>query len=269
MAKIVFNLFPGGLNKAVTFSYDDGRTDDRRLVAIFNRHGMKASFHLNSRKLGNQGYLEAREIKSLFTGHEVSVHTTEHPALEQGPATQVVHQVWEDRKRLESLVEYPVRGMSYPYGTYSAEIASLLPSLGIRYSRTVASHRNYHLPPDFLTWHPTLHHKHRLLEKVEDFLNKGTSQRGPQLLYVWGHSYEFPQADNWNVIEEACERLASDRSLWRATNLEICDYVTSLKRLEFSADHDRVYNPSAIPLWFTANDKPFKIEPGVIREIQP
>ena len=24
-------------------------------------------------------------------------------------------------------------------------------------------------------------------------------------MYVWGHSYEFDQADNWEVIERFCE----------------------------------------------------------------
>ena len=34
--------------KAVTFSYDDGIEQDRRLVEIFNRYGMKCTFNLNT-----------------------------------------------------------------------------------------------------------------------------------------------------------------------------------------------------------------------------
>ena len=37
-----------GKLKAVTFSYDDGVMMDKRLVEIFNRYGMKATFNLNS-----------------------------------------------------------------------------------------------------------------------------------------------------------------------------------------------------------------------------
>lgn len=33
--------------KAVTFSYDDGVTQDIRLVEILNRYGLKATFNLN------------------------------------------------------------------------------------------------------------------------------------------------------------------------------------------------------------------------------
>ena len=37
-----------GKNKAVTFSYDDGVEQDRRLVELFNQYGVKATFNLNS-----------------------------------------------------------------------------------------------------------------------------------------------------------------------------------------------------------------------------
>ena len=37
-------LYPGGKTKALTFSYDDGKIHDRRLVKLFNTHGLKATF---------------------------------------------------------------------------------------------------------------------------------------------------------------------------------------------------------------------------------
>ena len=39
-------------HKILTFSYDDGTTQDIRLVELFNKYGMKATFNLNSGKLG-------------------------------------------------------------------------------------------------------------------------------------------------------------------------------------------------------------------------
>ena len=41
-------LWPDGLKKAVTFSYDDGVMQDLRLTALFRRYGLKATFNLNS-----------------------------------------------------------------------------------------------------------------------------------------------------------------------------------------------------------------------------
>ena len=33
-------LFPEGKTKALTFSYDDGAHQDRRLIEIFNKYGL-------------------------------------------------------------------------------------------------------------------------------------------------------------------------------------------------------------------------------------
>ena len=41
-----------GKMKALTFSYDDGVTQDRRLVELFDRYGLKATFNINSELLG-------------------------------------------------------------------------------------------------------------------------------------------------------------------------------------------------------------------------
>lgn len=46
-----------GKRKFLTFSYDDGVTQDKRLVKIFNRYGLKATFNINSELLGTPGSL--------------------------------------------------------------------------------------------------------------------------------------------------------------------------------------------------------------------
>ena len=46
-----------GKMKAVTFSFDDGVTQDRRLIEIFNKYNLKATFNINSELLGKDGQL--------------------------------------------------------------------------------------------------------------------------------------------------------------------------------------------------------------------
>ena len=48
------DMFQGKM-KAITFSYDDGVTQDQRLIAMLNHYGMKATFNLNSGLLGKPG----------------------------------------------------------------------------------------------------------------------------------------------------------------------------------------------------------------------
>ena len=70
-----FDLFyPQWKDRAVTFSYDDGQIFDRRLVDIFNKYNLKATFHLNSGTLDTEGIIKTQELKSLYQGHEIACH---------------------------------------------------------------------------------------------------------------------------------------------------------------------------------------------------
>ncbi len=259
---ISLSLFPGGKNKALTFSYDDGQIHDRRLVEIFNRHELRGTFHLNAGILDRENFLAKAEIRELFENHEVSAHSVTHPFLDRIHPTRAIQELLEDRHQLEELVGYPVRGMSYPFGAYNETIVSLLPQLGIHYSRTTQSTNQFVCPGNFHLWHPTAHHKHDLMLKLESFRNVNSHLRWPALFYVWGHSFEFARENNWDLIENFAKEVAKDSSIWYATNIEICDYLTAVRRLEFSVDGKMVYNPSASEVWFTVKEKPRSVAPG-------
>ena len=161
--KTIYICFPGGKHKALTMSYDDGREEDRKLVEMFNRYGIKGTFHLNS-GLRTPGRIPQEEYRELYKGHEISCHTVTHPTIARCPIEQVALQVLEDRRALEKIAGYPVRGMSYPNGSYNEEIVKLLPGLGIEYSRIVGDTDDFAMPENFLTWKATCHHNHRLME---------------------------------------------------------------------------------------------------------
>ena len=44
----IYLRFPGFLKKALTLSYDDGVDTDIKMIDILNRHGIKATFNLNT-----------------------------------------------------------------------------------------------------------------------------------------------------------------------------------------------------------------------------
>jgi peptidoglycan/xylan/chitin deacetylase (PgdA/CDA1 family) len=267
---VSLSLFPGGRCKAVTLSYDDGVVDDRRLVEILNRHGLRGTFHLNSGSLGREGNLAPKEIATLFAGHEVSAHSVTHPFLEELPPAGVVHELTEDRRRLEELCGYPVRGMSYPFGTYNRKVIDLLRSIGIKYSRTVNKTNQFDVPEDFLAWHPTIHHKDNLLEVTQRFIDlpvEGWRAR-LRLFYVWGHSYEFGRENNWELIEQFSAKIGGREDIWYATNIEIVDYVEALRRVEFSADFSTALNPTAAEVWVKAGKQSVRVAPGSLTNLR-
>jgi hypothetical protein len=242
-------------------SYDDGTVHDRRLAGIFDKYGIRGSFHLNSGWLGDDRHIKAEELPVLFCNHEVSCHTVTHPTLTAVPRETVIKEITDDRRNLERACGYPVRSMSYPNGAFSGDVASLLRACGMEYSRTTVSTGGFNLPADFMMWHPTCHHNGGIIEKLDAFLAAGRFHPLP-VLYVWGHSYEFPAQDNWQLIEDFCQKAGGRDDLWYATNIEITDYVNAVRALRFSADYDVVYNPSAVSVWISVDGEATEIGTG-------
>ena len=252
----IYACFPGGKHKVLTMSYDDGKKQDRRLVSLFNEYGIKGTFNINGGIEGDERRIPFEEYKALYEGHEVACHTWSHPTIERCPLTMVAQEIIEDRKKLEAMTGYPVRGIAYPNGSYSKEIIDMLPALGIRYGRIVGNTDDFKLPENFLEWKATCHHNHNLLELGQQFVDLHKKQY-LYCMYVWGHSYEFDDKDNWDVMEDFCKLVANRDDIWYATNIEIVDYMDVVKAAQFSADGSFVHNPMAKSLWLCINDRVF------------
>ena len=260
--RIRFNCYKDGKHKAFTMSFDDGQVHDLRLVDIFNKYGIKGTFHLNSGKLDDEKgtFLTSEDVATKFEGHEISVHSLTHPFLERISDEEIVNEIVEDRKILEKLCGYPVRGMSYPFGTYTKDLIPKLRTLGMQYSRTVKSTGKFTVPEDFMEWHPTCH---QIDGRIYDYLTACKENKYPMpLFYVWGHSYEFEHNDNWARIEEFGQKGGGNEGVWYATNMEIYDYIQAYKKLEFSVDGVTIHNPTAIDIYFECERKNYLVKAG-------
>lgn len=229
-------MFQGKM-KAVTFSYDDGVTQDRRLIALFNKYGLKATFNLNSGLLGTANELvrngetvahckhRPEEIARIYAGHEVAAHTLTHPRLPSLSDEEVIRQVEEDRAALSKLVGYDVVGMAYPCGgtNFDDRVVDLIRrSTGIRYARTVVNAENFDLQSDLLRFHPTVYHHEemdRMFELAEEFIKLKPDT--PKLFYIWGHAYEFDIRDDWARMEEFCKLISGHDDIFYGTNRQV------------------------------------------------
>lgn len=250
----VYYCFPEGRFKALTMSYDDGRRQDERLVGIFNKYGIKGTFNLNFGLMDRPERGDAGGIVQLYQGHEIATHTLTHPTIARCPLPLAAAEILEDRKGLEKLTGGVVRGHAYPNGSHSREVEELFASLGIAYGRVVESRADFELPDNPMEWHPTCHHKDPDLMKHGQWLLDFNKKQYLKLMYVWGHSYEFDNDNNWEVIEEFCKMMSGREDIWYASNIEIVDYMEVIRRLQFTGDSEGVYNPSAASAWLAVND---------------
>lgn len=276
--------FPGGKQKAVTFSYDDGIKADIRLAEIFNKHNMKATFNINSSRIAKEPtdwFLTAEEIKKhlVDAGHEIAVHGKFHLAPGKLRPVDIIHEFLDCRTELEDMFDMIIRGMAYPFsginiiqnGSTYENIKNCLENIDIVYARVLGGdNAKFLLPTDWHAWMPSAHHNNEnIFEYIEQFLNISNDEsvtrdyRYSRLFYIWGHSYEFDRLDNWDRIEEICDKLSGKDDTWYATNIEIYDYVTAFNSLKFSADGSRVYNPTDKTVWFEDITKGmFSVKPG-------
>lgn len=261
MNVIKFDLFPGGNHHCLTMSYDDGRDFDIRLAEIFRKNGLAGTFHLNSARLDHPGFVKASELKEIYAGHEISCHMVTHPFPTDNPDVSVLEEILEDRRVLEAACGYVVRGMSYPYGNYDARVISLCRTAGMEYSRTTQATNAFTLPQDFLAWHPTCHHRGGIMDKLNAFYTPDKYNR-MRLFYVWGHSYEFNNDGNWELIEEFAKAAGHRPDTWYATNIQIVDYMNAVRALRVSVDRTMVYNPTATEVWFSVNGQPVSVAPA-------
>ncbi len=271
---LVLMRFPGGLERALTLSYDDGVQQDEKLIGIMRKHGLKGTFNLNSGEYPPEGTtypagqihrrMTRDEATQLYkeSGMEVAVHALTHPFLQELPPVVCVREVFRDRENLEEQFGCIVRGMAYPFGTYSDEVVQILKANGIAYARTVHSTRNFDIPRDWLRMPATCHHNDPELMNLAKRFIEPAHWTISRLFYLWGHSYEFEDRNNWNVIEEFAEYVGGRDDIWYATNIEIYDYVEAWGSLIVSADGKRAYNPTAFELFYDNRGTAGSIKPG-------
>ena len=227
-------MFPGNKRKAVTFSFDDGVTQDRRLIKLFDKYGFKCTWNLNSLSFDFLGKVEYKgrtaahdkvsiyEVKSLYAGHEVAVHTLYHPDLCKESDDSIRINIEADRIILEKLVGYPIIGMAYPFGTVDDRVSLIIKeNTPIKYSRTVWATYNFDRQDDLLKFRPTVHclDFDNLSSLVDKFIELKPDK--DQILYIWGHAYEFDFDDTWDKFEQIISKLANRDDIFYGTNKEV------------------------------------------------
>ena len=227
-----------GKMKAVTFSYDDGVTQDVRLIELFNKYSVKATFNLNSELLGHPGSLlrenvrishnknKPEDIRHIYAGHEIAGHTLRHPRLPDIPDdAEVIRQVERDRLNLSELAGYEVVGFAYPCGgqNFDHRVSELIKhNTGIKYARNIISNHSFKLQDNLHEFCPTVYHHgewDKLFELADEFVSLKAEE--PSIFYIWGHTYEFDIENTWDRFEELLKIISGKNDIFYGTNREV------------------------------------------------
>ena len=228
-----------GKFKAVTFSYDDGVTQDIQLVNLLNKYNLKCTFNLNSNRMGTRGMLirEEKPISfyrifpqdavKIYEGHEVAVHTLDHTKLpETEDDNEIIRQVEQDRIKLSEIMGYEVVGMAYPGGgvNYNQRVADIIKNhTGVKYARTTRNTDSFDVQTDLYQLKTSVYHVmeyDRLMEMGRRFVELEADK--PQIFYIWGHSYEMDyNSQRWKQMEEFCKLISGRNDIFYGTNKEV------------------------------------------------
>lgn len=253
-AESIVKLFKGYTSKAVTIGFDDGKKEDKNVIAVLDKFGAKATFNLiGSRLASNYGTEDYEAIAEVYKNHEIANHTYKHlPSyLSEGESDkdsagntligcslqEAINDVVQNKSFLKEKLGIETRGIAWPNGypqdTRSdyALLENAIKEDGHLYARYRES-GSFDLPVNMMKWQPTCHIG-SMTAFADKFADLDNGEK-PQLFYFWGHSYEFLDGSgkmNTETLENILEKL-SGQNIWYASNGEVYDYVTALNDIQ-------------------------------------
>ena len=227
-------MFDGKM-KAATFSYDDGLTQDLRVIDILDKYGLKGTFNISSGCFGKDHYLTINdtevkhfyvnpsELSQIYKNHEIASHALTHENLFYLTDEEIIQQVEEDRINLEDMTGREIVGFAYPGGGFDGRTAEVLKHrTGVKYARTALPTLGFSRPANPYIWYPTENYRflmNNCMYLVDEFLNANPNE--PMVLYIWGHGYEHDAYNDWEQFEEFCKHISGRDDIFYGTNREI------------------------------------------------
>ncbi len=214
--------------KYFTLSFDDGITQDYKIIEICRKYNFKGiTFNINSGlcganwewvgdAIGKPGTshlrLTEKEIRAgAYDGFDIAVHGYKHESLKRYDNNPLG--LWleleKDALKLGAMTgKYPV-GMAYSGGDteFTEEsVENIRRYTTIKYARCTTPTFSFDFPSDFLKWQPTCSIlDDSLFDLAEKFLQDDGDDK---LFYVWGHGYELEAFDKYDELEKLIKMMS-------------------------------------------------------------
>ena len=124
----------------VSLTFDDGLASQLTAHGILQRHGVRATFYVNSAHVGDPDRLTAAQIRGLArAGHEIGGHTEDHVNLPTVDPSEQRRQICDDRIAISRMLgaDQAVTSFAYPYGAARRAVEKAVEECGYLSARIV------------------------------------------------------------------------------------------------------------------------------------
>lgn len=238
--------------KYFTLSFDDGLEQDKKVLELMKKYGLKGTFNLNSGMFGLQGEVKGigtfsfqdceagvrhhwpfsyvphnripeNEIRDVYAEMEIATHGYRHEPLGKVKEDLMYNSINRDKENLEHLTGKKILGHAYASGSTSPAVERHLKAKGYLYARAVFPSGSFEFPENPLNFRPSSSViMGNTMKLVKDFLAAKAEDRD-LLLYLWGHSYEMDYgkgAASWDGLERLFATVAGHEDIIYCTNSE-------------------------------------------------
>ncbi len=203
--------------KYFVFSIDDGTIYDRKVIEIFNKHHIQATFNLNSGLDDFVWYKDDKPVRrlslkdnvDLYKGHEVASHSLTHPHITMCPDDAIYREVKGDIDNLESTFNRKVTTFAFPFHDFDDRCINFIKdNCGITTIRVSELDRSFEYPIDQYHFKITSMDICDALNIIDDFIN------GDGKLFVFvSHAYDFEFNSTYNELEKLCQIVSTNKDI--------------------------------------------------------
>ena len=120
--------------KGIAITFDDGNASDVEIaLPALQCRGMNATFFIAVGKLGEKGYLQKSDLKTLVgAGMTIGSHGWSHKSWRNLPVGEAQQEIIESMKQLEDITGVKVDSAACPFGDYDRQVLRALIKAGYR-----------------------------------------------------------------------------------------------------------------------------------------